>query len=341
MPGNDGYRFQVMPGCTGPHLQTLFPAVLRRYPGPRLCRERIELSDGDFLDLDWVPGGHGPLLLVLHGLAGCSGSNYVGGLLRVARAHGWRGVAMNFRGCSGEPNRHAKSYCAGDTADLEAVLTLLRQRHPDAPLFAVGYSLGGGVLLKWLGETASEGLLAGSVAVSVPFQLAHAARRMSHGWSRLYQAYLLRRLRRSYRRKFGSRGDGPVPFTELASLTDFWRFDDRVTAPLHGYAGVEDYYAQASCHRYLKRIRTPTLILHARDDPFMLPESVPGPEDLSASIVLELSERGGHVGFLGGLPWRPDYWLEQRIPAFVEERLSTPTEAVRKRAQSAPARLSR
>lgn len=321
--------FRPAPALSDPHCQTLGAAIIRRYPGPPLQRERVELPDGDFLDLDWGPRrAGGPLVVVLHGLAGCSRSNYAGGMLRAAVCRDWQGVVMHFRGCSGEPNRQAKSYCAGDTDDLAVVLGLLRARHAKGPMFAVGYSLGGSVLLKWLGETGEHRLLQAAAAVSVPFRLADAANRMNRGWSRLYQRHLLRRLQHAYAEKFRDRDDAPLTLGQVARLNTFWEFDDQVTAPLHGYSGVDEYYRRASCRGYLHGVRVPTLIVHALDDPFMLRESGPSPGEVSDQVTLELSRHGGHVGFIGGSAWRPSYWLEQRIPAYLGRHLGVPTPEV-------------
>ncbi|MFO7641669.1 MAG: hydrolase [Candidatus Competibacteraceae bacterium] len=305
---------------SSPHAQTLWPVLCRRRPRPPLRRERLELPDGDFLDLDWTLGERGPLVLVLHGLEGSSASHYALGLLATLVRQGWRGVVMHFRGCGGQPNRLARGYCAADTADIAYLVDWLREREPTAPLAAIGYSLGGNALLKWLGETGAAAPLHAAVAVSVPFLLDHTARRLRTGWSRLYQHHLLRALKRSYRNKFLQRPDAPVPLKDLRDLRDFYAFDDRVTAPLHGYADFHDYYARASCRPYLRRIRVPTLILHALDDPFMRPETAPTADELSPSVRLELSPHGGHVGFVAGRwPWRAEYWLERRIPEFLAE----------------------
>ena len=283
------------------------------------------MPDGDFLDLDWTLGKRGPLALLLHGLEGSSESHYARGLLATLVRQGWRGVVMHFRGCGGQPNRLTRGYCAADTADIAYLVNWLREWEPTTPLVAIGYSLGGNALLKWLGEIGADTPLQATVAVSVPFILDSTARRLNTGWSRLYQHHLLRALKHSYRNKFRQRQDAPVALTELRALRDFYAFDDRITAPLHGYTDVHDYYARASCRPYLRRIRVPTLILHALDDPFMRPEAVPEPDELSPSVRLELSPHGGHVGFVAGRwPWRAEYWLERRIPEFLaDERFCT------------------
>ncbi|MBK7542192.1 MAG: hydrolase [Candidatus Competibacteraceae bacterium] len=312
--------FQPAWWLPGPHAQTLWPVLCRRRPRPPLRRERLELPDGDFLDLAWTAGERGPIVLVVHGLEGSSDSHYARGLLAAIDQRGWRGAFMHFRGCGGRPNRLARSYCAGDTADIAYVANALRQREPATALAGVGYSLGGNALLKWLGEARTDPPLRAAVAVSVPFLLDAAARRLGSGFSRLYQRHLLGALKRGYRAKFRRRSDGPVGLDQLNGLQDFYAFDDQVTAPLHGYAGVGDYYARASCRQYLRQIQVPTLILHARDDPFMTADAIPDATELSARVRLELTPGGGHVGFVGGCwPWRADYWLERRIPAFLEE----------------------
>ncbi|QKT04636.1 hydrolase [Ectothiorhodospiraceae bacterium 2226] len=299
----------------GPHAQTLWPHLLRR-PRVVLHRERLELPDGDFLDLDWNSRERGPLALVLHGLEGSSRSGYARGLLRELHDRGLRGVLMHFRGCSGEPNRLARSYHSGETGDLAHVVRELRRREPHTPLGVVGFSLGGNVLLKWLGETGARReapLVQAAVAVSVPFMLADAAARLERGTSRLYQWALLRTLRRSLRRKLRLRG-GTLDARRLRALRSFRAFDEHVTAPLHGFAGADEYYRLASSRQYLRDIRVPTLILHARDDPFMSADCIPAAAELSPQVRLELAERGGHVGFVSGRwPWRPHYWLEPRI----------------------------
>jgi predicted alpha/beta-fold hydrolase len=341
--------------CRGPHAQTLWPYVFRRSPRITLRRERLELPDGDFLDLDWTPETRGPIVLVLHGLEGSSNSKYARGLLKALHGRGWRGVLMHFRGCSGEPNRLARRYHSGETGDLAHVLSILRQREPATPLAAVGYSLGGNVLLKWLGETATETShisgrmsvanrdtessrgprldpvgetgaihpLRAAVAVSVPFLLANSAARLETGFSRIYQWSLVRRLKKATWEKHRFR-PLPIDMESLSRLQSFRQFDEHVTAPLHGFEGADHYYRVSSSRQYLSGIRLPTLILHSLDDPFMTPDTPPEPGELSPSIKLELYAHGGHVGFVGGAwPWHARYWLEERIPSFLQPLLTS------------------
>ena len=300
------------------HLQTMFGTLFRRPPAIGLRRERIELADGDFLDLDWTPGARGPVVLVLHGLEGSSDSPYARGMLETVHAHGWRGVVMHFRGCSGVPNRLPRSYHSGDTGDLSEVAARLEAREDVSALAVVGYSLGGNVLLKWLGEQGPGASVAAAVAVSVPYTLSVAADRLAKGLSRIYQRHLIADLHAKLQRKF-SRGASPIDVELAGNSRNFWEFDDRVTAPLHGFDGVHDYYTRSSSRQYLAAIRVPTLMLHAEDDPFMTPDVLPSGDELSPGVQLEVSAAGGHVGFIHGtLPWRPRYWLEERIPAFLK-----------------------
>ncbi len=303
------------------HSQTLWPYFMRPRREPHLQRERLELPDGDFVDLCWTQNHDGPLVAVFHGLEGSIRSPYAARMMAALESRGWTGVFMHFRGCSGEPNRLDRSYHSGETGDIAFLLETLRKRRPKAPLFAIGYSLGGNALLKYLGERGNSSRLDAAAAVSVPFLLAEGAARLDLGFSRVYQRYLLRSLQHKVMRKFTGRKPG-FAREQVTRLSNFRRFDDHVTAPLHGFDGADDYYERCSSRGYLKDIHTPTLIIHSRDDPFMTPAAIPAENELSDNVRLELSDRGGHVGFVSGrVPGRPAYWLEKRIPAFLSEQL--------------------
>ncbi len=309
---------------TNAHAQTLYSTVARRLQTPIDSRERFELPDGDFVDLAWAVNGldsDAPLVVLLHGLGGNADSNYVAGLLHAFNRCGWRGVLMHFRGASHEPNRLPRAYHSGDTGDVDCLLRVLAAREPNTKKAIVGVSMGGNVLLKWLGEQGSQSLVHAAVAISVPFQLRLVADRINQGFSRIYQAYLLRRLRQVFVRKLERHGDEiPVSMSDLDSLRCFWTFDEHVTAPLHGYSHVHAYYREASSRQYLVNIMTPTLIIHALDDPFMTPEAIPQANELSKDITLEVSRRGGHVGFVSGhVPGMPVYWLDERIPQYLND----------------------
>lgn len=304
------------------HLQTIWPALCRpNIKDINLKRERVELPDGDFIDLDWAPAqknDQGPIVLILHGLEGSIDSHYAKSLLKRFTDHGWRGAFMHFRGCSGEPNRLARGYHSGETGDVEFMVRQLRDREPNVNIAVVGISLGGNVLLKWLGET-QHNMIDAAIAVSVPFELHKAASRMQQGFSRFYQWYFMKCLRERLIEKFEVTVS-PVNPEVLREVRTMFEFDDKITAPLHGFNDVNHYYSSSSSRQYLRNINVPTLILHAKDDPFMSADVIPGPHELSPKIILEVTEHGGHVGFVSGkFPWRPEYWLDQRIPDFLKD----------------------
>jgi predicted alpha/beta-fold hydrolase len=316
--------FQPAWWCRGRHLQTLYPSLLRRRIMPPLRRQRLELPDGDFLDIDWtaLPGKRS--VLVLHGLEGSLESHYSGALLKCLAQRGYQVGLMYFRGCSGVPNRLPRSYHSGETGDLDFVIRRLHEAQPELPLAVIGFSLGGNVLLKWLGEQGSNAPLSTAIAISVPFDLDSAARQLQRGLSRIYQHHLLTRLRQSVILKSAAHPP-PVPLQRLRTLRSFHDFDNAITAPLHGFRDVDDYYQRSSSKPFLKHIRVPTLILQARDDPFLPATALPADHELSGQVTLELSEHGGHVGFVtGNNPCRPRYWLEQRIAAHLDDGTTGP-----------------
>jgi len=302
-----------------PHLQTLWPTFCRGHiKNLDLERERLELPDGDFIDLDWVgKEKSGPLVIILHGFEGSIQSHYAKGMMRAVALQGWRGVFMHFRGCSGEPNRLPRGYHSGDTQDLAYIVQILLNREPDLALAAIGYSLGGNVLLKWLGETRHTNPLRAAIAISVPFELNKSVKRIEEGFSQVYQWYFLKCLREKLAEKFQHVPSLFNPREVIAAQT-LRDFDDKYTAPLHGFLDANEYYTVASSRQYLHAIQVPTLVVHAKDDPFMTEDSIPTAEELSPAIILEVSDKGGHVGFISGrYPWSPEYWLEARIPEFL------------------------
>src|SRR5579872_2452320 len=307
----------------GPHLQTLWPTLCRReLKNIVLKRERFELDDGDFIDLDWTEKKEGPIVLILHGLEGSVNSPYAKGMLHAIQQQGWRGVFMHFRGCSGEMNRKARSYHSGDTKDVANIVHVLLAREKCHHIAAVGFSLGGNVLLKWMGELGMNNPLAAAVAISVPFELSKTATRIQQGFSRVYQEYFMRSLCQKIRNKFEVR-PAPIDLPMLEELRSLREFDDKVTAPLHGFVSAEDYYQKSSSRQFLKNITVPTLLLQSKDDPFMTTDLLPDQNELSQHVKLELTEQGGHVGFVTGtLPWRAEYWLEKRVPEFLLEHLN-------------------
>lgn len=321
--------FQPGWGMKNPHLQTLWAPLLRKPPKPRRWRERVSLSDGDFVDIDWAGPTTGPIVLILHGLTGSSNSVYVLGLQQVLSQQGVRSAAMNFRGCSGEPNELPRMYHSGDTQDAREVLHWLRQRHPHTRIAAAGFSLGANVLLKWLGEESDQSSLSAAVAVSVPFELQLSAERMNEGASMIYRQHMMSELKRSLteKKRLFRRHRATAKLNVLDELGDhhrhktFREFDHHLVAPLHGFDSADHYYAVSSCRQYLSRITTPTLILHSQDDPVCKPAAIPALSELSPSTTLELSQWGGHVGFVAGSLFRPHYWLEHRVSHYLIGRL--------------------
>lgn len=305
-----------------PHVQTILP-VFTKVEAPALSRQRLELSDGDFIDLDWLGNPHdaNSIVVILHGLEGSSDSHYVRRILRDCHQSGICAVVHHHRGCSGEPNRLARSYHSGDTQDISGTLAYLRQHYPQAKLCAVGYSLGGNVLAKYLGELQGNSAIDRAVVVSAPLTLSACAKRLEKGVSILYQWHLIKQLRDKLIDKFhhGTIVDqASVTLKQVGRLKTFYQFDHQVTAPLHGFEGVDDYYAQSSGLSFLTNIRRPTLVIHAADDPFMNAEVIPSTNQCSPNVTYELQQHGGHVGFIdGGTPFKPRFYLEQRIIGFL------------------------
>lgn len=320
--------FRPHPLLSGAHVQTIVPALLRPMPRLALRIERLETPDGDFVDLGWAgpePAG-APIAILVHGLGGGFDSKYIGGLGRHLVAAGWRVCALQLRGAGVEPNRLPRAYHQGDTADLRLLWQRLREREPDVIIASVGWSLGGNVTLKALGEEGANAAPDIACAVSVPFDLHACADHLRRGFARNYQRRLLDALKDMARRKHAVT---PVPapgdFAKAMLARDFFEFDDAYTAPLNGFADAEDYYARCASATYLQRIRRPTLILHALDDPFMVPGIVPRAEQLAPSITLELAERGGHVGFMAsGALGQPVMWSEQRLCAHLLAACAAP-----------------
>jgi hypothetical protein len=302
------------------HVQTVVPNVFFGIPKVELRRERVELPDGDFIDVDWTTGTSGPIVIVLHGLEGSIRSRYACNIMQQIHALGFRGAFPYFRGCSGMPNRLPIGYHSGFTQDLEYFSGLLKQREPNTPLAAVGYSLGGNVLLKWLGESPNAGRLTTGIAVSVPFDLAVCSEAIGKGLSKFYMWELMGRMKRSATHKF-QRVKAPIKLPNISALRTFRQFDEAMTAPLHGYKDADDYYKRASSKPFLKYIKVPTLVVHSADDPFMTPAVLPEPEELSPAVTFELTQNGGHVGFVDGPLLKPRRWVDQRITRHLQAHL--------------------
>ncbi len=315
--------FQPPPGLAGGHRQTLVPHLLRRGPAVAYRRERLDLPDGDFLDLDWVDGADASrVAVVAHGLEGSAQRAYVRGMAAALAADGWTVCAWNLRGCSGEPNRLLRAYHSGATDDLDVVV-----RHVTGGgatrVGLVGFSLGGNLTLRWLGEQGADvpSHVVGAVGVSVPVDLAGAARAMERGLRRAYVRHFLRKLSAKAHQKAGAFEDAPDASRARAART-FHAFDDSFTAPIHGYDSADDYYARASARPLLSEIAVPTLIVNALDDPFLGPGCYPSAEAAANPQLTLLTPRtGGHVGFLGR---DGRYWSEAVAVRFLRAALARP-----------------
>ena len=316
--------FAAAPWLRGRHAQTIYPSLPGvPVPSPRLRRELLDLPDGDVTAVDWLdnecdPGA--PTLTILHGLEGSSDSTYARLLLAEAGARGWRAGVLHFRDCGNQRNRLPRRYHAGDTADLRFLLKRLRNQLPEnTPLLAAGYSLGGNVLLKYLGEAGDTTSLAAAVAVSVPLDLRVSAESISRGFSKYYENYLLKRMKNSVASKFNP-DTAAFNWRQVMEATSFMEFDDAITAPLHGFLDKDDYYDRCSAGAFLDRIMRPTLVIQAADDPFMAERGIPAASRLAPPVTIEVSSTGGHVGFIqGGTPWRPRFYLPERITGFLAE----------------------
>jgi uncharacterized protein len=271
------------------------------------------------------PQSGAPQLILLHGLEGTARSHYARGALAEAQRRGWGADLLLFRSCGGTPNQTRRFYHSGETGDLAMVVHRVLGDRPHAPVLLAGYSLGGNVLLKWLGEQATRlsRRIRGAAAISVPFDLARGSRHIQRGFARVYQAHFLRSLKRKTFEKL-QRFPDIADRTRVAAAQTLYEFDELVTGPLHGFAGADDYYARSSALGFLAKIRIPTLLLSAIDDPFLPPAVLDEVRLIAAQnpvLVTEFVKRGGHVGFISGPPWRPFYWGEWRMAEFLEAQL--------------------
>ena len=304
-----------------PHWQSMWPTfIMRKKPDLQTTCERVELKDGDFIDLEFYGHNNGPIVILLHGVTGHVTSPYIKYIMPILVEKGWHPVLMYYRGYGVDHNRLDVMTHAGQTGDFDEVVEKISSRYPNTPIAAIGFSQGANLLLKYLGEKGINTPLSCAIAVSPPFQLRSIANRIRHGMSRFYQWYLLRQLKEFYRTKFRYRR-APFNIKKLHRYRSFWRFDDKVTAPVHNFNGAVDYYRKASCAKYLPNIKIKTLIIHAKDDPIMTPDIIPTENEISPSTTLELSSHGGHLGFVSGTLRKPVFWLSTRIPEFLTKYL--------------------
>lgn len=313
-----GSTFKPAWWLRSPHLQTIWSVYMRRRPELPLVVERVLLRDGDSISLHRYDRPNAPYVLVIHGLEGSIDSHYAKPTLKALYEAGFSPIFMQLRGSAGIPNGKPYSYHSGRTQDVAEVLDHLANTHRPV-VGLVGFSLGGNLTLKYMGESGANTTIRAAVAVSIPFQLAACAQRLEQGFSRLYGRHLLKDLKQSYKTKFKTL-KSPLS-VDVDQLHTLYQFDDQITAPLNGFQNAPDYYAKSSSASFLKAIHYPTLIIHAKDDPFMNPTIVPTPLDVSAAVTLDITEQGGHVGFVAGQPWQVNYWLDQRISTWLQDQL--------------------
>ena len=342
----------------GPHSQTLYSALATPTHSLRFVRERVDTPDGDFIDLDWnapgmviKPERHAPdtqvlprdamadrwlnahdadilkstqnthALVLLHGLEGSSGSRYAQSIMQYFRARGWVVVMAHFRGCSGVANRLARAYYSGDSEEVGFILKTVQQHVPHALWHAVGVSLGGNALLKYLGEHAADinPAFQSAAAIAAPIDLLAAGEELSNNFfcRKVYTRFFLKSLKPKVIEK-AKRFPGTIDVMRMHRARTLRDFDDAYTAPMHGFQDASDYWRKASSKPWLSHIKLPTLVLNARNDPFIPEASLPSPSDGSDAVLLHQPAEGGHAGFTTGTFPGNLLWLPQRLARFFD-----------------------
>jgi predicted alpha/beta-fold hydrolase len=297
------------------HVQTILPVLFRRPPSVAVETERLELPDGDFIDLDGMRAGHRKLVILTHGLEGCSRNSYIRGMAAEVQRAGWDALAWNFRGCGEELNRLPRFYHSGETADLGALIVHAAPHYEEIAL--IGFSLGGNVTLKYLGEAPPHASVVGGIGISVPVDLTASARKLDRErMNRIYLHRFLKTLIAKVEAK-AMRFPEELDVAGARRIRSFQEFDDRYTAPLHGFRDAAHYWKESSARRYLEGITVPALLLNAQNDPFLAPECFPYKEaERSQWLTLEAPESGGHVGFQD-LRHGLQPWSERRAVEFL------------------------
>ncbi|MGP8433524.1 YheT family hydrolase [Paraburkholderia fungorum] len=318
------------------HVQTIVPSLFGRRPAIAFRRERWDTPDGDFIDLDWVvhdgqpasalsppsvpraPADDAPLLVLFHGLEGSSASHYAATLMAAAREYGWHGVVPHFRSCSGSLNLLPRFYHLADSNEVDWILRRLRGTHR-GPIVAAGVSLGGNVLLRWLGERREDAVpvLSAAAAISTPIDVHAGGRALSQGFNMVYTRSFLKTLKQKAEQKL-LQFPGLFDRDAMLASRTMYDFDNVVTAPLHGFRDTNHYWSSATTRPLLHGIAVPTLVLNARNDPFLPAEALPAQHEVSASVELDQPRHGGHAGFMTGpFPGRID-WLSRRVLGYLE-----------------------
>ena len=301
------------------HIQTVGAMVFTKPADIKIEIEQFELDDGDFLECFWHRYSNDPttpIVILFHGLAGSFKSHYIQQIMPKLATNNFNTVIMHFRSCSGKMNRLLRSYHSGETGDAKAFIKHIQHLYPKAKLFAVGYSLGANMLLKMLGEYKDTSPITAAVSVSAPMQLDICATQLNTGTSKLYQAYLMKDLRKFLYAKAKMHDTKKMiglDIKDIKNIKTFWDFDEAYTAPAHGFTSAQDYYNKSSSKQYLKSIRTKTCIIQALDDPFMTPKILPHKHEYTKDTQLLICKHGGHVGFIQNLFPKPRFYLNDTI----------------------------
>lgn len=303
-------------GC---HLQTIYPAAWMPLPQISYRREEWETPDGDFIELDWLAGSsEQPLVVLFHGLEGNSQSHYSLRLMATLKRENWRGVVVHFRGCGGKPNRLPRGYHCGDSPEIDWILRRLRSFSAGL-IYAVGVSLGGNTLLKWLGEQqqAARSIIDKAAAVSAPVALPTVGHVLGSGFNKIYAGLFLKSLRPKALAMI-ARHKLNFDIEAIKAVRTLWHYDGLFTAPLHGFKDADDYWEKANSRPFLMTINIPTLLINARNDPFLPAHDLPTAQEVSPSVVRDFPKQGGHAGFVGRGAINGQDWLPERIVCFLQ-----------------------
>ena len=302
------------------HSQTLFSTVFKRKSPIHLTTDEVDLPDGDFVEIAWTEPRHqGPVIVLFHGMEGSVKSSYAQGILHTIEQLGWQGVLMHFRGCGSRDNRLPRWYHSGDSPDIDFFIRYLQEHYPNRPLGAIGVSLGGNALLKYLGEQGDASPLTAAMAISVPFDLANTSQHLTRGFSRIYQRHLIKLVQKKVIQKY-KKMPLAIDIEAFKQAKTFYQVDN-AAAKMHGFASADDYYKRASARQFLKTITVPTWILHSKNDPFMTRDAIPQEHELASKVTMELTNKGGHVGFIyGNNPLKANYWIDHRVKTFFESQ---------------------
>lgn len=319
-------NFVPLPWGRNPHVQTLLPLIIRRRPIFEPIWQRLNTPDGDFIDLCWTEDPnktkHKPVVVLFHGLAGSFHSPYANGLLHAFKKEGWLGILMHSRGCSGQPNRKPyNTYHSGEIYDARFMLEYIKTHFPEVPTAAVGVSIGGNMLVRYLAKFKHDPLIKAGCIVSAPLDLGDCSKRIQRGFSKVYESYLLYYMKRSLALKLTRHPNvGHWKHGQKIKFSSLYQYDDTVSAPLSSFKNAHDYYQQSSGISVFNTIRTPLKVIHAKDDPFMTDAVIPL-APFQNNIEYHLTQYGGHVGFVSGSLRKPSFWLEHELPRWLRQHL--------------------